>query len=63
MVLAAATHHLGTHLVILTKPFIKITCSVPFPAEDLQNTDDTSDDGAFPVERHLSHLAWSGNLP
>ncbi len=61
--LAAAKHHFGTLLVILNKCFIKITFSVPFSAEDLQNTDGTSDDGAFTLERYLSHLARSGTLP
>ena len=58
--LAAAKHHLGTLLMILNKCCIKIIFSVPFSAEDLQNTDGTSDDEAFPLERHLSHLARSG---
>ena len=46
--LAAARHHLGTLLMILNKCFIKITFSVPSSAEDLQNTDGTSDEGTFP---------------
>ena len=58
--LAAAKHHLGTLLVILNKCYIKITFPVPFSAEDLQNTDGTSDEEAFPLERYLSHLARSG---
>ena len=58
--LTAAKHHLGTLLVILNKCSIKITFSVPFSAEHLQNTDDTSDEGAFPLEGFLSHLARSG---
>ena len=45
--LTAARHHLGTLLVILNKCFIKIIFSVPFSAEDLQNTDGTSDEEAF----------------
>ena len=61
--LTAAKHHLGTLLVILNKCFIKNTFLVTFSAEDLQNTDGTSDEGAFPLERYLSHLARSGNLP
>ena len=32
----------------VNKCCIKIIVSVPFSAEDLQNTDGTSDDGAFP---------------
>ena len=61
--LAAAKHHFGTLLVILNKCSIKIEFSVPFSAEDLQNTDGTSDEGAFPLHWYLSHLARSGNLP
>ena len=60
--LAAAKHHLGTLLVILNKCSIKIIFSVPFSAEDLQNTDGTSDEGAFSFERYLSHLARSGTF-
>ena len=60
--LTAAKHHLGTLLMILNKCFIKITFSVHFSAEDLQNTDDTSDEGAFPLHSNLSHLARSGTL-
>ena len=61
--LAAAKHHLGTLLVILNQIFIKITFSVPFSAEDLQNIDGTADEGAFPLEKYLYHLARSGTLP
>ena len=61
--LTAAKHHFGTLLVIFYKFAIKITFSTPFSVENLQNTDDTSAEGAFSLERYLSYLARSGNLP
>ena len=59
--LAAAKHHFETLLVILNKCSIKIIFSVPFSAEDLQNTDGTSDEGAFPWKD--SSPTWPGAEP
>ena len=60
---AVDKHHFGNLLVIFYKFSVKISFSTPFSAEHLQNTDDTSDEGAFSFERYLSFLARSGNLP
>ena len=59
--LAAAKHHLGPLLMILNKCSIKIIFSVPFSAEDLQNTDGTSDEGAFPWKDFSP--TWPGAEP
>ena len=60
--LAGFGHHFGILLVILDPFSTEIKFSTPFSAEHLQNTDDTSNDRAFPLHSDLSHLGLERNL-